>query len=294
MAYGFILVVEDDELQRNLYVDALRAEGYEVASAVNGEQVLALLQRRIPRLVILDINLAGSGGFEICKQIRTEFGSKVTVIFFTSSRRMSVLQGGIEAGGDDFLVKEGGIEGMLERVSYWMNARARSLDRSQRGNILKNIQEAASTADVARWETSVLASAQAEVKLDPATDENLTVLLAFVNEARGRAPAQFGRTVEQKLYLLGYVSGAVNLLANSSLVLKIRFVEYLKATLRGANILDDREIEVLFLSWHSLYEKPTFAAASERGGDDFQFWKTERLPPHGLRDFAIASPSEKV
>src|SRR5438552_2070823 len=139
MARGMIMIVEDEPLQRTLYVDALKANGYQVVSARSGERAISMLTHYIPKLVILDINLPGIAGVEVCKRIRSQLGSAVSIIFFTSSDRLDVLRRGIEAGGDDFLTKGIGVSGMLERVGYWMHARSGSLAQAQRDNILKNV-----------------------------------------------------------------------------------------------------------------------------------------------------------
>jgi hypothetical protein len=63
------------------------------------------------------------------------------------------------------------------------------------------------------------------------TDEAVAALTHFIKAARAEAPNGFGRTVDEKLYILGYIAGVVNFVANSSMMLKIRFLNYLKATL---------------------------------------------------------------
>ncbi|MBI1776243.1 MAG: response regulator [Proteobacteria bacterium] len=292
MARGLILVVEDDSLQRKLYVDALTANGYQAVNAQTGERAISLLAHYVPKLVILDINLPGIGGVEVCRRIRAQLGSAVSVIFFTSSDRLAVLRQGIEAGGDDFLTKGVGVSGMLERVGYWMHARARSLEPAQRDNILKNVTNAIAAAGPAQAAMNALPPSHDWRQLDPQTDENVATLQRFVGEARTLAPGAFGRIVDQKLYLLGYITGAVNHLANSSLVLKIRFLDYLKSTLRGSEILEDNEIERLIDNWHELYGQSTFEAACHRGEADFQSWNASLLPPAGLQEFASASQPE--
>src|SRR5258708_3381189 len=223
------MIVEDEPLQRKLYVDALKANGYQVVSERTGERAISLLARHVPKLVILDINLPGIGGVEVCRRIRAQLGSAVSVIFFTASDRLDVLRRGIEAGGDDFLTKGGGVSGMLGRVGYWVHSRSVSLGQVQRETILKNVSNAITETDPAGSEGSVLPPARNWRQLDPTSDQNLATLQRFVGEARNLAPIAFGRSVPQKLYFLGYIAGAVNHLANSSLLLKVRFLDYLKS-----------------------------------------------------------------
>src|SRR5258708_8295798 len=97
------MIVEDEPLQRKLYVDALKANGYQVVSERTGERAISLLARHVPKLVILDINLPGIGGVEVCRRIRAQLGSAVSVIFFTPTDRLDLLPPGIAAGRHDFL-----------------------------------------------------------------------------------------------------------------------------------------------------------------------------------------------
>src|SRR5688572_30800344 len=140
MAQGLILVVEDDATQRRAYMEALKSRGFLVVGASTGEEASRLLPQYMPRLVILDVNLPGIGGTEVCKRIRRQLDRSVTVIFLTSNDKLEVLQECIAAGGDDFLIKGASIRNVLERVGYWMQAPARSLQPVQRDSILKNVR----------------------------------------------------------------------------------------------------------------------------------------------------------
>ena len=62
MAAGCILVVDDEERQREIYRDILEGEGYEAATAPSGEAALNLLAGRRFDLVITDLNLTGMSG----------------------------------------------------------------------------------------------------------------------------------------------------------------------------------------------------------------------------------------
>jgi DNA-binding response OmpR family regulator len=72
MAQGLIMVVEDDATQRRAYVEALKARGFQVVGASTGEEASRLLPHYMPRLAILDVNLPGIGGTEVCKRIRRQ------------------------------------------------------------------------------------------------------------------------------------------------------------------------------------------------------------------------------
>jgi hypothetical protein len=116
-------------------------------------------------------------------------------------------------------------------------------------------------------------------------------LAHFIMAARAQAPNGFGRTVDQKLFVLGYIAGVVNFVANSSMMLKIRFLDYLKATLHWSGVLDSDDVDDLVDAWHSFYGQPTFEAAGKSGETDYQNWKTDQRTPLGLVEFARAESS---
>ena len=286
MSSGLILVVEDEPTQRRAYVEALKTRGFLVVGAPTGEEASRLFPQYTPRLVILDVNLPGIGGTEVCRRIRRQHGRAVTVIFITSNDRLEILHECIEAGGDDFLIKGVTINGVLERVSYWMHAPARSLQPGQRDSILKNVK---TKIDLDAPPKAVSNEALPEKSwrgLTPESDEVVETLTHFIRAARAQAPNGFGRTVDQKLFILGYIAGVVNFVANSSMMLKIRFLDYLKATLHWSGVLDSDDVDELVDSWHMFYGQPTFEAAGKSGEQDYHNWKTERVAPPSLSEFA--------
>jgi CheY-like chemotaxis protein len=279
-SHGLIFVVEDERIQRHAYVDALKAHGFVVASASSGEEAARLLSHYTPRLVILDVNLPGIGGPEVCRRIRKQMGTGVTVIFVTSNDTANVLLECVEAGGDDFLIKGSSVTRVLERVSYWLNSPARSLRSNQRESIVKNVRTAITLDPSPR--PAAAPPAKGWRSLDPKADPNLASLIEFIAAARAYAKSNFGRTVKQKLYLLGYIAGVVNYVANSNMVLKIRFLEYLKATLHRSGVLELEDVDDLVNNWHEFYGQPTFEAAGLCGEMDYQSWAASQQPPRGL------------
>jgi len=290
MPSGLILVVEDEPTQRRAYVEALKARDFMVVGAATGEEASRLFLQYMPRIVILDVNLPGIGGTEVCRRIRRQHGRSATIIFITSNDRLEILHECIEAGGDDFLIKGVTINGVLERVSYWMHAPVRSLQQGQREAILKNVRTAIHE-DIPPRPANVAQPTKTWRTLAPATDEVVEALTHFIKAARAQAPNGFGRTVDQKLYILGYIAGVVNCVANSSMMLKIRFLDYLKATLFWSGVLDSDDVDELVDSWHSFYGQPTFEDAGKRGEADYLSWKTDGRVPRSLAEFSIANPA---
>ena len=101
-----IFVVEDDEDIARLISHNLQAAGFEVQSFVSGASVLTEAARELPSLILLDIMLPGTDGFELCRQIRqTPALSTVPIIFLTAKTSEADRVKGLELGGDDYITK---------------------------------------------------------------------------------------------------------------------------------------------------------------------------------------------
>lgn len=103
---GRILVVDDNEQARELLRAALVAEGYAVTLAEGGEEALAKVAEEVPELILLDINMPGLNGYEVCSRLKgTEATRLIPIIFLTSMSDLEDKLRGIEVGADDFLTK---------------------------------------------------------------------------------------------------------------------------------------------------------------------------------------------
>ncbi len=99
-----IVVVEDDANIAALVELYLRDEGFRVTITDRGERALDLIRARPPRLVVLDVGLAGElDGFDVCRALRTH--SDLPVLMLTARDDEVDRVGGFEAGADDYLVK---------------------------------------------------------------------------------------------------------------------------------------------------------------------------------------------
>ena len=77
-----ILIADDEELMRQLVVDFLKPEGYEIFEAGDGKQALELYEAHHPDLVLLDVMMPGYDGWTVCREIRRE--SAVPIIMLTA------------------------------------------------------------------------------------------------------------------------------------------------------------------------------------------------------------------
>jgi DNA-binding NarL/FixJ family response regulator len=112
-----VLVVDDDEAQRELISTVLGRAGFSTVDAANGEEAMAAARRHQPRLVVLDVLLPDVSGYEVCHRLRDEFGSTVSIVFLSGERTEGLDRAaGLLVGADDYLVKPFSPDELLARV----------------------------------------------------------------------------------------------------------------------------------------------------------------------------------
>ena len=109
-----ILIVEDDATVRETLALNLRAEGYEVALAADGEAGLAAARSGKPDLVVLDVMLPELDGLTVCRVLRRE--SAVPIVLLTARGTETDKIIGLETGADDYIVKPFSLGEFLARV----------------------------------------------------------------------------------------------------------------------------------------------------------------------------------
>ena len=109
-----ILIVDDDRELRELIGFALRGAGYPVVEAGDGLEALRQHAAEKPDLVILDVNLPGLDGFEVCRRIRAEADTPVMMLTVRSEEADQVR--GLDLGADDYLAKPFSPRTLLARV----------------------------------------------------------------------------------------------------------------------------------------------------------------------------------
>ncbi|MBL3527017.1 MAG: response regulator [gamma proteobacterium endosymbiont of Lamellibrachia anaximandri] len=112
-----ILAIDDDKISRKIIGRTLEAAGMVPRFAENGEEGLAEAQRHIPDIVLLDVEMPGLNGYEVCDRLRhTEVTKNVPVVFLSSHSSLRERMLGYEMGGDDYLVKPFEPENLIARI----------------------------------------------------------------------------------------------------------------------------------------------------------------------------------
>ena len=110
-----ILIVEDDPNISELVQMYLEKEGYHTKIAADGGQGVALFRQVRPDLVLLDLNLPGMGGFQICRELKQK--SSIPILVLTSRDQLQDELHALDLGADEFLTKPCRKERLLARVS---------------------------------------------------------------------------------------------------------------------------------------------------------------------------------
>ena len=109
-----ILIVEDNTELSALLCDFLRAEGYTVSIAENGEKALSLFERYGARLVVLDINLPDINGFTVCSKLRQQADTPILIVSCRTERQDKL--DGYKLGADDYIEKPYDIDILIAKI----------------------------------------------------------------------------------------------------------------------------------------------------------------------------------
>jgi two-component system OmpR family response regulator len=110
-----VLVVDDESNITDLVATALRYEGFEVASAANGRDVLTMVESFRPELIVLDVMLPDLDGFEVQRRL-VDRGRRIPVLFLTARDATEDKVRGLTIGGDDYVTKPFSLEELIARV----------------------------------------------------------------------------------------------------------------------------------------------------------------------------------
>ena len=116
-----ILVVEDEPSQREVLAYNLKAEGFLVISADNGEDALFLVEEEEPDLILLDWMMPNLSGIEVCRRLKSRDKTRAIPIIMVSARSEEVDKvRGLEIGADDYLVKPYSVIELIARLRTQM------------------------------------------------------------------------------------------------------------------------------------------------------------------------------
>jgi two-component system cell cycle response regulator DivK len=118
-----ILLVEDNEMNRDMLSRRLERRGYEVVIAVDGQQGVELAQSTRPDLILMDMSLPVIDGWEATRQLKAKEGMKATPIIALTAHAMSGdREKALEAGCDDYDTKPIELPRLLGKIEALLGA----------------------------------------------------------------------------------------------------------------------------------------------------------------------------
>src|SRR6266480_2260533 len=105
-ATGSILIVDDDDRFRAFLSELLESVGYRTEQVATGTEVLRAAAIERPAVVILDVQLPGLNGYEVCRQLRDRYRDSLSILFISGERTEALDRaGGLLLGADDYITK---------------------------------------------------------------------------------------------------------------------------------------------------------------------------------------------
>lgn len=130
-----ILIVEDDDDIRELIAFNLEMSGFEIIRCDNGEEALKIIPEKKPDLILLDVELPGIDGFEVCRILRSKPQCRDTpVIMLTARTEDEDIIKGLETGADDYITKPFRPKILLARVKTALRRKTGN-DNSETGSL---------------------------------------------------------------------------------------------------------------------------------------------------------------
>jgi two-component system response regulator VicR len=157
-----ILVVDDDRDIADIIGYSLRKEGHRPTLAYSGEEALALAERSLPDLVVLDVMLPGLSGFDVCRKLRER--GPVPVILLTARGEEADRVWGLDLGADDYVTKPFGLRELTARVHALLRRNRPSVSSDDRETTFGDCTVDPKTFELRRGQQSLALSAR-EVKL---------------------------------------------------------------------------------------------------------------------------------
>ncbi|MEO6670323.1 MAG: response regulator transcription factor [Ferruginibacter sp.] len=225
MNEGKILIVEDEQKIADTLKLGLTENGFEVDTGYDGESGLWLFKTRGYNLIVLDINLPGINGYELCKTIRSQ-DSSVPIIMLTAFSSLRDKIEGYDMGADDYLIKPFEFKELLMKIRVLlkrtmpaskqnknvlmagdleMNMDSREV---KRGDIVISLtaKEFQLLEYLMRNKNRVVSRADIAINVwDIDFDTNTNVIDVYINYVRNKIDRPFDRKLIQTLVGVGYI-----------------------------------------------------------------------------------------
>lgn len=119
-----ILLVEDNELNRDMLSRRLKKRGYEIDIAIDGQQGIDMAVSGSPGLILLDMSLPVVDGWDAARTLKADDNTKhIPIIALTAHAMAGDKEKALEAGCDDFDTKPVDLPRLLEKIEHWIEVK---------------------------------------------------------------------------------------------------------------------------------------------------------------------------
>jgi DNA-binding response OmpR family regulator len=220
-----ILIVEDEQKIADTLKLGLSENGYRVDVAYDGQIGLKLFETYAFNLVVLDINLPGLNGYELCKKMRTK-NAQVPIIMLTALSSLDDKIEGYDSGADDYIIKPFEFKELIMKIRVLLKRTTRQ--NIPTGNVLKagDLEMNLDSKEVKRNNTIINLTAKefqlleyllrnknrvvsrADLAInvwDIDFDTNTNVIDVYINYVRNKIDKQFDQKLIQTQVGMGYI-----------------------------------------------------------------------------------------
>ena len=118
-----ILLVEDNEMNRDMLSRRLNRKDFDVVMAIDGDECMLILSTQQPDLILMDINLPGRDGYELTREIKANPATNaIPVIALTAHAMSGDREKSIAAGCDDYDTKPIDLKRLLDKINHLIEA----------------------------------------------------------------------------------------------------------------------------------------------------------------------------
>ena len=111
-----VLIVDDDEIFKELIRHGLEHEGYITETASDGEEALEKVATFKPEIMLLDVNMPKKTGFEVLKELKQKQGNKIVHVILCTGDSTTDIDEGFGLGADDCIYKPFDIQVVISRI----------------------------------------------------------------------------------------------------------------------------------------------------------------------------------